>query len=306
MERVKKLVDLDRVQLSRLGCDGRNINVAILDTGICSHPDFDDRIINFIDCVEHKRGMYDNNGHGTHIAGIIGGSGVMSDGQCSGIAPKARLHVIKVLDHRGGGEINHILRGIEWVLHHYVQYQIQIVNISVGTVPKVNVQQLERLIRAVERLWDVGIIVVTAAGNYGPEEKSITVPGSSRKVITVGAMDDDEAMIRGGAKKFYSGRGPTKECICKPDIVAPGTGILSCGCRNLRKNQKNNHDYIRKSGTSMATAVVSGGIALLLSKGVEMSNIEVKLRLKERAVDIGLPMNQQGWGVFDIKNFIAD
>ncbi len=306
MERVRKLIEWDRIEWYKSHCSGENINVAILDTGICKHPDFDNRIINFVDCVAYKKSPYDDNGHGTHIAGIIGGSGIASKGRNLGIAPKVNFHIIKVLDKRGGGDIGHIVQGINWVLKNHIIYDIKIVNISVGTVPKVNTYQLERLLLAVERLWDVGMIVVTAAGNYGPKEKSITVPGSSRKVITVGAMDDDEAGGLDGAKKFYSGRGPTNECVCKPDIVAPGTGILSCGAFYNKSGNRNNQMYVSKSGTSMATAVVSGGVALLLSKEKNMDNVEVKLRLKERAVDVGLPQNQQGWGVFDLKRFMMD
>ena len=96
----------------------------------------------------------------------------------------------------------------------------------------------------------------------------------------------------------YSGRGPTNACVCKPDIVAPGASIISCANRP--------GGYTSKSGTSMATPLVSGAIALLLEKHPEMSNRDVKLHLRERAVDIGLPRNQQGWGMLDIERLLAD
>ena len=96
----------------------------------------------------------------------------------------------------------------------------------------------------------------------------------------------------GSRMSDYSGRGPTGSCICKPDIVAPGASIISCS----------NHrgKYTCKSGTSMATPLVSGALALLLEKKPGMSNRDVKLLLRERAVDMGLPRNQQGWGILDI------
>ena len=96
----------------------------------------------------------------------------------------------------------------------------------------------------------------------------------------------------------YSGRGPTKACVCKPDIVAPGCGIISC-C-----NEPGH--YFIKSGTSMSTPLVSGASALLLEKYPSMSNKDVKLRIRERAVDLGLPHNQQGWGKLDVKRLLAD
>ena len=122
---------------------------------------------------------------------------------------------------------------------------------------------------------------------------TITTPGISRKVITVGCSDDDkEVNVMGNKMVDYSGRGPTSACICKPDIVAPGSSIISCSNKAGR--------YTVKSGTSMSTPLVSGAIALLLEKYPYMVNRDVKLMLRERAVDLGLPRNQQGWGLLDV------
>ena len=153
------------------------------------------------------------------------------------------------------------------------------------------------LVRGVEEIWDAGLVVVVAAGNMGPKRGTITTPGISRKVITVGCSDDDQVVnVMGSRMSDYSGRGPTRSCVCKPDIVAPGAAITSCsnqsGC------------YTIKSGTSMATPYVSGAIALLLEQNPEMSNRDVKLLLRERAVDLGLPRNQQGWGLLDIPSLL--
>ena len=131
----------------------------------------------------------------------------------------------------------------------------------------------------------------------GPGSGTITTPGISRKVITVVCSDDDkEVNVMGNRMSDYSGRGPTRSCICKPDIVAPGAAITSCS------NQPGG--YAVKSGTSMATPYVSGAIALLLEQHPEMSNRDVKLFLRERAVDLGLPRNQQGWGLLDIPSLL--
>ena len=145
----------------------------------------------------------------------------------------------------------------------------------------------------VDAAWDAGSVVVVAAGNNGPAAHTITTPGLSRKVITVGCADDDrEVEVAGSRMVDYSGRGPTDACICKPDIVAPGSRIVSC---NLRRN-----GYRFTSGTSMSTPLVAGAAALLLEQNPDMTNRDVKLRFKERAVDLGLPRNQQGWGALDI------
>ena len=148
-----------------------------------------------------------------------------------------------------------------------------------------------------DRAWDEGLVVVVAAGNRGPGRMTITTPGISRKVITVGCSDDDREVLVGGNRMVdYSGRGPTAACVCKPDVVAPGCGVVSCASDFGR--------YTIKSGTSMSTPVVSGAIALLLEKYPDMTNRDVKLKLMESAMDIGLPKNQQGWGLLDIKRLL--
>ncbi len=171
-------------------------------------------------------------------------------------------------------------------------------NLSAGTAKAEEDYGAKKLVEGVERAWDAGIAVVVAAGNMGPGAQSITVPGNSRKVITVGASDD----LRGGrfGKSEYSGCGPTKECICKPELVAPGTGVTSCS-----PYFKQGRYYSVKSGTSMAAPEISGGIALLLEKEPFLSNVEVKMRLKESAASLGYPKNRQGWGIPDLRKLLG-
>lgn len=133
--------------------------------------------------------------------------------------------------------------------------------------------------------------MVTAAGNQGPRPSSITAPGCSRKVITVGSSD----LLEG--KSAVSGRGPTIECVCKPDIVAPGKKIVSC--------EAGSSSYTIKSGTSMSTPLISGAIALMLEKNPELTNLEIKMMLRDSADDLGLARNQQGWGKFNCKRFLS-
>lgn len=268
---------------------GKGVGVAILDTGISPHIDLEGRLAGFVDFVYQRKYPYDENGHGTHVAGILAGSGAASRGKYCGVAPGCHLVGLKVLDKYGNGRKEDVLQAFNWLLRHYREYRIRIVNISVGTTYN-SWREHKLLIEGVERLWDEGLVVVAAAGNQGPAPGSITAPGSSRKIITVGSSD----MISG--KQGISGRGPTMECVCKPDIVAPGNRIVSC---DARKN-----GYVVKSGTSMSTPYVSGGIGLLLEKSPMLSNGEVKLHLKNTAKDLGLPHNQQGWGLFSLTEFL--
>jgi subtilisin family serine protease len=282
-------------------CMGQGVCVAVLDTGITLHPDFDRRIVGFRDFVNYKEKIYDDGKHGTHVAGILAGSGKMSGGVYAGIAPRAEILVGKVLDHNGNGSVDNVIDGIKWLLNVQKEMRLRIVNISVGTQPGVEKVQEKRLIDAVEELWDAGLIVVVSAGNYGPGEQTVAVPGTSRKVITVGAIAERRNVCRDGNREWnYSGNGPTEACVIKPDILVPGTNIQSCNGDYTNRWQK---PYISKSGTSMATPVVSGAIACLLSKYPEMSNVDVKLKLRETCVRTSYA--QQGWGMLHVGNLLA-
>lgn len=281
------------------GLTGRGVGVAVLDTGCFTHEDFDNRITAFIDIVRRKRVPYDDNSHGSHICGIIGGSGRASRGKYRGIAPGCHLIPVKVLDRRGNGYASDVLTGLRWIRANRKTYNIRIVNISVGSLSRKGLEENSSLVRGVNEAWDDGLVVVVAAGNMGPERCTITTPGISRKVITVGCSDDyKEVNVMGSRMVDYSGRGPTGSCIMKPDLVAPGASITSCS------NQPG--EYAAKSGTSMATPLVSGAIALLLEKYPNMSNKDIKLRLRERCSDLGLPHIQQGWGLLNIEKLLSD
>jgi len=279
---------------------GQGICAALLDTGVAGHPDLAGRIVQFCDFTKEESRSgdngYDDSGHGTHVSGILCGSGKVSSGVYAGMAPKAELVVGKVLDKDGNGDVSHVLKGIEWILEERKRYGIRIVNISVGTQPGLAQKQKMMLLDAVESLWDCGLIVVVSAGNYGPEEGTVAVPGNSRKVITVGVPDSSIPYSRKSRKSLnYSGRGPTLECVVKPDVFAPGTGVISC---NSMYGFTGEHPYIMKTGTSMAAPVVSGAVACLLSKYPDMTNVEVKLKLREACVKI--KGTEAGWGMLHV------
>lgn len=317
MNRVADIIDLNWAQDRNIL--GENVGVAVVDTGICLHKDFTEgknRIKAFYDLIHARIEPYDDNGHGSHVSGIIGGNGFLSGGRYMGIAPKCDLIGIKVLDQKGDGNISDVLAGLQWVIDNKSKYNIRVVNISVGTTTRDNADENSLLVKGVNAVWDAGIVVVVAAGNNGPGPMSISTPGISRKVITVGSSDDRITVeLFGNKTTDYSGRGPTASCVKKPDIVAPGSNIVSCGTMknyqryryNIQNNPRNDYTnlmYTVKSGTSMATPIVTGAIALLLSVYPSLSNKDVKLKLRDCAIDLGYPWSKQGWGLLNIPKLL--
>lgn len=278
------------------GLYGSGIGIAVLDSGIYPHPDFTDnssRILAFHDFVNHREMPYDDNGHGTHIAGIIAGSGYLSKGRYMGMAPKSHLIILKILDHKGNGTTETVCRAIEWTVKHQACFHIRIMNISIGAKASQLTLENQMLTEAVEYAWDHGLVVVAAAGNNGPDSGTVTSPGTSRKVITVGAAPEIFSPAGQESSCPFSGRGPTETCICKPEILAPGFQIRSC-------NNHPEHPYTIRSGTSMASPVVSGGIALILNQYPYLTNKEVKRCLLKSARPLNYPKSYQGWGFFHI------
>ena len=230
------------------------------------------------------------------MAGICCGSGQLSRGQYAGMAPGAGIVSAKVLDHHGNGMREQVLSSVSWILKNKNRYHIKILNVSVGAVNSLE-EKNAVLAECMEYAWDAGLVVVVAAGNMGPHAGSVTVPGTNKKVITVGAFDD--CIFPGGC---YSGRGPTQECICKPEITAPGSNIRSCSSTWYLDGRK----YCIKSGTSMATPIVSGAAALVLQKYPRMSNEEFLRRVALTATDLGEPWNKQGFGMLNVRRLLEN
>lgn len=279
----------------RQGITGKGINIAIVDTGLSLHPDFQSRITGWYDALKGNPSPYDDSGHGSHVAGIAAGDGRISRGLYKGIAPEAGLIGVKVLNKKGNGTISDIMRGLNWILHNKERFQIRIVNISIGANDKKTFDENCDFVKKVNLLWDAGIVVIAAAGNKGPNRQTISAPGNSRKIITVGSSD-----VCGTAEEpelSHSGIGPTLSCIKKPDVVAPGSRIISCSAGSENRHEQY---YSMKSGTSMSTPIVTGAVALLLSKYPEMTPREVKIRLKNSCTDLNLPHEKQGWGLLNI------
>lgn len=283
---------------------GQGVTVAVLDTGFARHPDLHGKLLCFKDFVNNRRMIYDDNGHGTHVCGIICGDGFLSGGRCRGLAPGAGLVVCKVLDEKGDGSTEHMLEALEWIMDNKERYRIRVLNISVG-IGDLKEAEKERALRSrIEKIWDSGITVICAAGNKGPADGSISSVGGSDKVITVGCHDGRYYLNHSGRCSSYSGRGMALSPIRKPDVVAPGTDIMSCNAFCRKNHGVINHAYVKKSGTSMATPIVSGAAALTFSKFPLMSNEEFKQKLTLTATDLGEAWNMQGWGMVNVRRLL--
>ena len=291
---------------------GSGIVIAMLDTGVSAHPDLNDRILCFRDFVGYSylgrlrdSRAYDDNGHGTHVAGILCGSGALSSGKYRGLAPGARLVVGKVLDERGDGSTDAMLKGLDWVMEIRERYRIRILNISVGIGDMENKQKEGALQAKLEQLWHSGMLVVCAAGNKGPREGSVSSVGGSSQVVTVGCHDGNFKAGLPWRCANYSGRGVLGEDPRKPDLVAPGTEIVSCSADCYKHKGKYINSYVAKSGTSMATPIVSAAAALALERYPSMTNNDCRLKLQYTATDLGAPWNQQGWGMVNVRRLLA-
>ncbi|CAK7060779.1 peptidase S8 [Tissierella sp. P1] len=284
------------------GYEGKGITVAVIDTGVAPHYDLTrptNRIVGFKDMISGKEIPYDDNGHGTHVAGIIAGNGLSSNGKYMGVAPKANILGIKALDEYGGGSTSDIIAAISYVVETKDKYNTKIINISLGT-PANNSCDKDPLCKAVDMAVKAGLIVIAAAGNSGPKEGTILSPGISRNVITVGAVDDKRTIDPSDDTIApFSSRGPTIEGLMKPDIVAPGVNIKSLSNTKL-------DSYASLSGTSMATPLVSGSVALLLNKHGNLSPQEIRDRITASCIDLKESKENQGAGMLNLKMLFGD
>ena len=279
------------------GFKGEGITVAIIDTGVAPHDDLTkpiNRIIGFKDIINKKDNPYDDNGHGTHVAGIIAGNGLSSRAKYVGVAPKSNILVVKALDENGSGNTSDIIAAISYIVENKDKYNIKVINLSLGT-PANSPCHRDPLCKAVNMAVKSGITVVTAAGNSGPKEGTIMSPGISDSVITVGAVDDKRTIDTSDDEIApFSSRGPTLEGLIKPDIVAPGVNIKSISNTKI-------DGYSSLSGTSMATPLVSGSVALLLNKYGNLSPRNIKKKLASACVDLKDSEKNQGAGMLNLQ-----
>ena len=295
MNRVKRVVHATRQELGTY--TGEGVTAAVLDTGIALHPDLAGRIAGFKDFCQKQRLPYDDSGHGTHVAGCLCGNGSCSNGLYAGIAPGCRILACKVLDRNGEGNAGSMIEAVRYVLETRRLYHTRILNISVGVGMIQDKRQEEELFSWLLKAWDAGIFVAVAAGNGGPAPDSISPMGLQGHLVSVGCHDGKRSSGKNGCQD-YSGRGPENGRVKKPDIVSPGTRIISCNAwfvKNRFGAVKN--AYTAKSGTSMAVPAVSGTAALLWEKYPHLTNEQVRERILHRAQDLGEEWGMQGWGM---------
>ena len=284
--------------------NGQGIGVAVIDSGISEHSAISNRVVARVNLVSSEPGVTgDPFGHGTHIAGLIGGNGgpayrVTSE-YAGGSAPGVHFADVRVLGSNGAGYTSDVIAGIDWTIANARRYNLRVINLSLGH-PVAEPAATDPLCRAVERAVRAGLVVVVSAGNYGRTASGATVlggitsPGNSPFAITVGALDMKGTLDRGDdAVAAYSSRGPTKyDFAVKPDLVAPGTNLVSL--ENTRSwlsarfpswhvAGSGYNAYFRLSGTSMSAAVVSGGVALLLDSDPNLNPAQVKIALQTGA-----------------------
>ena len=266
------------------GDEGAGVKVAILDTGCdMNHPDLKDRVRAAED-FSGKGSAQDGNGHGSHVAGIIAGTGAASQGKYRGVAPAADLYIAKVLDDRGSGRMSDVMAGLDWAVSH----KAQVVNLSLGS--SMSCDGTDALSEACDAAVGRGVAVVVAAGNSGPGSRTVGAPGCAREVITIGASTDNDDVAN------FSSRGPTSDGRVKPDVVLPGVNIISARAANTSLGGPVNAHYTSLSGTSMATPHAAGVAALLLAANPALSPRQIKDIFKATAVDLELSLNTQGSG----------
>ncbi|MFD6756538.1 S8 family serine peptidase [Micromonospora gifhornensis] len=233
------------------GRDGSGVTVAVLDTGIdATHPDLAGRIVQARD-FSRSGSAHDGHGHGTHVAGIVAGSGAASDGLRKGVAPGARLLVGKVLDDNGSGYDSDVIEGMEWAAHSGAK----VINMSLGGEATDGTDPTSQALNDLSA--QTGALFVVAAGNAG-EARTVGSPGAATAALTVGAVDRADELA------WFSSRGPrVGDNGLKPEITAPGVGIVAARSAGTGMGTPVGEAYTTASGTSMAAPHVAGAAAIL-------------------------------------------
>jgi len=279
---------------------GQGVTVAVVDSGDCVN------CVDLVDPINQPRTLVgvsvmtgpgssnpaDRYGHGSLVEGIVGGTGVGLSGKYMGMAPGVNLVSVKVANNLGEALCSDVVNGLQWVYDHKDQYNIRVVNLSLNSdlLESYNTNPIDA---AVEVLWFNGIVVVVSAGNNGTA--GLFPPANDPFVITIGATDDrGTTSLTDDMVASFSAYGITESGFVKPDLVAPGTNLISIVPKTKNKiwkdHQKNytgesasNEYYMQVSGTSFSAPVVSGAVALLLQDEPNLTPDQVKYRLMATA-----------------------
>jgi serine protease AprX len=283
--------------------DGDGVTVAIVDTGVADVPDLRGSVTH-VNVSGAPRG--DGYGHGTFLAGLIASSGASSNGLYRGVAPDANILDVQVAAADGSTSLLKVLAGLQVVAERARRDDsIRVVNLSLSADDP-GFKGIDPLSRAVETLWNRGLVVVVAAGNDGPDAGSVTIPGTDPAVITVGALDDKSTdSRRDDVVAPFSARGIAGDPNIKPDLVADG--VSTVGLRAPGSIIDTQHPTarvgsanFRGSGTSMAAAVASGEVAGLLSVLPDLDPDDVKGALMQGAYDVAGDSTATGAGGVDL------
>jgi len=315
LARVVKQIKADALWAA--GFTGEGVDVAIIDTGVAPVTELSTTNIVIGPDFSFEGGDpavsgLDTYGHGTHIAGIIAGRTPGADPlnprdtDFIGVAPDARLVSVKVGDNTGAVDVSQVIAAIDWVIEnrHADGLNIRVLNLSYNTSGTQS-PLIDPLSKAVENAWKHGIVVVVAAGNDGRGMKSLASPANNPFVIAVSAA------TRSGGRWSVPSWATTGDGVRNPDVLAPGVSIRSLRVPGSRIDVENpeartsDGGLFFGSGTSQATAVVSGAAALLLEQRPDLTPDQVKDLLKASAVDLGMKPSRQGSGAINLQAAMA-
>lgn len=266
---IKKYVGLQKKEFRNL--DGENITVAIIDSGLNINSSFSKtRILAFIDLVNNRLNPYDDNGHGTFIAGIVG-----ANGNLRGIAPMSNLVIIKALDENGECNQNTFIKSLVWLRDNINKYNIKVVNLSIG-IPETSDEYNIKINKLLNDISRMNVTIIVSAGNFGPNKGTILYPGMNKDVITVGSVNGNKTYTKSDDHLTnFTSRGSDEK---KPDISTLGIDITSIDL--------NNH-IILDSGTSYSAGIISGICALVLQAYPHNSLKETKNFLINNTIKLG-------------------
>lgn len=285
------------------GLDGSGVGIALLDTGVADHPDLEGRIAAAADLTsDHTFG--DEYGHGTFMAGLIAGTGASSRGRYTGVAPGAHIMSVKISGADGTMSLGQVLYGLQLIDSSKETYGIRVVVIALSSPA---VTGPDPLVLAVERLWADGLFVVVSAGNSGPDVGTITSPAVDPYVLTTGASNENgTGDVADDTIAPWSARGPSIYGMTKPEIVSPGTSLVSLRAAGSTvdasyPSARVGSHYFKGSGTSMSAAVAGGAAAIVLQADPSLTPDELKGRIMGSAHEMpGAPDHAAGKGTIDV------
>ncbi|MET7971334.1 S8 family serine peptidase [Micromonospora sp. NPDC005305] len=269
---------------------GKGVTVAVLDTGIdATHPDFANRVAAARDFTG-KGNVTDGNGHGTHVASTVAGSGAASGGRYKGVAFDATLAVGKVLDDTGSGSFDGILAGMQWAA---TESGAKVVNMSLGGGPSDGTDPVSVAVNDLTRQY--GTLFVVAAGNDGADE-AVGTPAAADDALAVASVSKSDVLSP------FSNRGPRLgDGALKPEVAAPGEGIVAARASGVDPiGEPVGEAYQRLTGTSMATPHVAGGAALLVQQHPDWSSARLKSALMSTAAQVDASPHAVGTGRVDV------